>query len=493
MFVVGDVRQSIYRFRGAEPEIFDRWRERFPEPGRRNLTESFRSVPGIIHFVNALFAEQFAAAWPGEKPQDPVEHRLVPVREKLTDEPAVVFVWAVPPDPTEPEAEPAKSTAQDRRENEARLLARWIRQRLDAGWTVLDRRTEIERNAHAGDVAFLFRAMTDVSIYERALADEGFEYHTLGGSAFYAQQEIRDVVNLLSIVEDPFDEVALAGALRSPFFSLSDNGLFWLAHAGPGGLIAGLERCQEIPQLSAYDRGQAARAKHLLSRWRAVKDHVNLAAMVNQILDESSFEASLVCEHLGPRKLANCRKLLLIAREFDRQGGFTLADLVGRLRAYLDEPPREELAAATEEESTNIRLMSIHQAKGLEFPIVVVPDLNRETDSRTQWLGLDHDLGLVVRPAARPPARARISSPASRRIALAGRPSGPSRMMRTAGKRSGSSTWRPREPRFPGHLRGTAGRPQARVPRDAAPVGTVRLANRRLAGRSARDLAGASN
>ena len=105
------------------------------------------------------------------------------------------------------------------------------------------------------------------------------------------------------------------------------------------------------------------------------------------------------------RKLANTRKLLLIAREFDRQGGFTLADLVARLRGFLDEPPREELAAATEEESTNIRLMSIHQSKGLEFPIVAIPDLNRDSDSRTPWLGFHPDLGLVVRPVAPLPGR----------------------------------------------------------------------------------------
>src|SRR5208337_292409 len=343
MFVVGDVRQSIYRFRGAEPGIFDQWRDKFPDEGRKNLTENFRSVPGVIHFLNALFAEHFAEARPGEEPADQEEHRLVPVRKDLTDQPAVTFVWALPPEPTEPQlAEGVKTTAHDRRENEARTLARWIGQQLEAGWTILDRNTREPRRAHAGDIAFLFRAMTDVAIYERALADAGFDYHTLGGSAFYAQQEIHDVINLLSIVEDPCDEVALAGALRSPFFSLSDNGLFWLARAFPGGLIAGLERSEEILQLSPHDRYQTARARSLLARWREIKDRVGLAAIVTQILDESGFEASLVCEFLGARKLANARKLLLIARESDR---------------------------------------------------------------RTQWLGFHPDLGLVVRPVAPLPTR----------------------------------------------------------------------------------------
>ena len=85
------------------------------------------------------------------------------------------------------------------------------------------------------------------------------------------------------------------------------------------------------------------------------------------VLDESGFEAALVCEFLGSRKLANTRKLVRMARDFDRQENFTLADLVARLRADLDSPPREEQAATTDEDSPTIRLMSIHQARGWSF------------------------------------------------------------------------------------------------------------------------------
>ena len=302
------------------------------------------------------------------------------------------------------------------------------------------------------------------------------------------------MINLLSIVEDPFDEVALAGALRSPFFSLSDNGLFWLARAFPGGLIAGLERSEEIPQLSPHDRYQTARARSLLARWREIKDHVGLAAIVTQILDESGFEASLVCEFLGARKLANSRKLLLIAREFDRQGGFTLADLVARLRGFLDEPPREELAAATEEESTNIRLMSIHQAKGLEFPIVVIPDLNRESDSRTQWLGFHPDLGLVVRPVAPLPTRpgGEAESMSEHSLGwLTFRAIEEDENRREAIRLFYVAATRARD-----YLILSAGLPsgpQARVAGDAASLGAFRLANRPLPGSPAGDMAGSSS
>ena len=259
---------------------------------------------------------------------------------------------------------------------EAKCLARRLRERLDAGWPVFDRATNAIRPAHPGDVALLFRAMTDLWPYESALAEEGFDYHTIGGSAFYAQQEVHDVINLLSVVEDPFDEIAMAGALRSPFFGVSDEGLFWLATSFEGGgLAAGIHRLDEIAGMSPTDRRRASAALELLSRWRSAKDHEPMARLVARVLDESGFEAAVVCEFLGERKLANTRKIVRLARDFDRQGGFTLADFVARLRADLENEPREEQAATTDESGASIRLMSIHQAKGLEFPIVVLPDL----------------------------------------------------------------------------------------------------------------------
>jgi ATP-dependent helicase/nuclease subunit A len=399
MFVVGDAKQSIYRFRGAEPAILGQWSTEFAAEGRLRLTENFRSVPGVIHFVNALFAESFAEVDPDGDAANGPSHRLVPVRADVSDGPAVTFLWALPPTPEDavPEGK-TKASAEERRTNEARCLAGLLRDRLEAGWTIFDRDTRETRRAHAGDVAFLFRAMTEVWPYEAALAEMGFDYHTLGGSAFYAQQEVRDVVNVLSVVDDPLDEVSLAGVLRSPFFGLSDDGLFWLSRKFRGGLVEGVERVGEVVELNDRDRRAAERASELLTRWRGTKDRLPLGALVERVLDESGFEAALVCEFLGSRKLANTRKLVRLAGDFDRQENFSLGDFVARLRADLDDPPREEQAATTEEDSPTIRLMSIHQAKGLEFPIVVLPDLNRKPNQRAPFLGMSADLGLVVRP-----------------------------------------------------------------------------------------------
>lgn len=392
LFVVGDFKQSIYRFRGAAPRIFRDFRAEFPVEGRHALTENFRSSVGVVDFVNALFTEAFE----GEAPRLTPGPHAAPAGPG----PAVEFVWA---DETadDDEDEGAKKPRPDvdaRRRVEARWLARLVRARLAEGWPVRDRKTKQVRPAHPGDVAFLFRAMTDLAAYEQALEAEGFDYHVVGGKAFYAQHEVRDLINVLSSVEDPFDPVSLAGALRGPFFGLSDEALFWLNNAGRGDLADGLENADVVAELSPADRARALRARERLGRWRALKDRLPIAGLVDRVLDESGFEAALLGEPLGGRKRANARKLVRLARRFDARGGFTLAHFVARLRADLREPPREEQAATTEEEGTSVRLLSIHQSKGLEFPIVVVPDLNRKQDLSRGAVAFHPALGPLVRP-----------------------------------------------------------------------------------------------
>jgi ATP-dependent helicase/nuclease subunit A len=394
LFLVGDDKQSIYRFRGAKPRIFQEFRAGFAAAGRHALTENYRSVPAILDFVNALFADVFAETGEGA--------RLVPGPKTFpaTSGPAVEFLWT--DEPVDEDAGGTRLATSDQRKIEARWIARRLHQRLNEGWKVRDPGSGKLRDAGAGDIALLFRSMASVGDYEAALAAEGFDYHVVGGSAFYAQQEIHDLINVLSVIEDPRDVVSLAGALRSPFFCVSDDGLYWLSMSRFGDLADGLQHADEIDELSSPDGPQAWRARALLLRWRDLKDRVPIAALVDRVLDESGYEAALLGEYLGARKRANARKLVRMARQFDAHGGFTVADFVNRLRADLRRPPREEQAATTDEAGTSLRLMSIHQAKGLEFPIVVLPDLNRKSGDDRDFVGFHPDLGPLVRVAGDP-------------------------------------------------------------------------------------------
>ena len=394
LFLVGDFKQSIYRFRGARPELFRDSRDRFPAEGRLNLTENFRSVPAVLDFVNALFADTFTDPGTALKPGKPGP-------ENPDGPPAVAFLWGEVPEAARGAPRP---DADARRKDEARRLARLLASRLDEGWIVRDRKTGQARRATQGDVAFLFRSLSDASAYEGALVAEGLDYHVVGGSGFYAQQEVHDLINVLTAVEDPLDSIALAGSLRSPFFSISDDALYWIATEVPGAPQVGLERCGGplLERLPEADRPRASRARALLAGWRSAKDRIPIARLVDRILDESGYEASLLGEFLGDRKRANARKLVRMARRFDDQGGFTLADFVDRLRADLRAATKETQAATTDEQGQVIRLMSVHQAKGLEFPIVVLPDLDRKRPGELKRVAFDADLGPLVNPEADP-------------------------------------------------------------------------------------------
>jgi ATP-dependent helicase/nuclease subunit A len=385
LFLVGDVKQSIYRFRGARPELFARLRDEFPEAGRKSLRANFRSLPPVLDFVNALFA----TAFPGE------EHRLLSGLDlpPATTDPAVTLVWA-----SETAPGGAKVAVAQRRKVEARWLARLLAVGIESGrWTVRDRRTGAARPAEPGDVAILFRTLNDAAAYEDALVAAGLDYYVVGGAAFFGQQEVLDLINVLSVIEDPLDAVALAATLRGPFGGLSDNGLYWLGTVPKRDLPAAFEHWERLAHLDPQDRRRAGRLHGLLARWRSLKDAMPIADLLDRVLTESGVEAALPAEFLGDRRRANVRKLVRMARVYDAETGFTLGSFIERLRADWRDPPREEQAATTDEHETRaVRLMTIHQSKGLEFPIVVVPDLGRKDQAGRESMAATDDLGVVV-------------------------------------------------------------------------------------------------
>jgi ATP-dependent helicase/nuclease subunit A len=385
LLIVGDAKQSIYRFRGARPKIFLEVRKNLPAEGRLTLNENFRSVPSLVHFVNALFFNVFG----GEA------DNLIPTRAEHADsrgETVELLLMCR-------NATAKTDKAMPRREREADALASHLAQRLAAGWPVWDATSQSWRSARATDVAFLFRAMTDVDMYQQALAAKAIDSHIVGGQSYYSRQEVLDLVNLLAVIENPADEVALAAVLRAPCFGVSDEGLFWLGSSRFGGLAEGFANHERISDLNRWDRDRVARAARLLQHWHSVKDTSGIAALVDRVLDESGMEAASLLAHEGTQKFANLRKLASLARVYESEVGLFLHEFVDRIRDDLDDPPSEEQAAIVEEQGEAVRLMTIHQAKGREFPIVFLPDLDRGTRGHTEKFQFHDRLGLVPRTA----------------------------------------------------------------------------------------------
>ncbi len=394
LFAVGDFKQSIYRFNGSEPQVSLDLRKELTPSGRLSLTKNFRSQPAITDFVNAIFHDEFEGYEP-----------LTPARPQTTATPAVEFLWTPDGDGDDADDEPVDGkpapkkrrragAAHDARVTEAQWIARRLVELIESQEHLVVGKEGQPRPLQLGDVAVLLRTLSDAQVYEEAFRDHGLDYYLAGGHAFYSQQEIYDVLNLLRAVASTVDEIALAGALRSPLFSLTDETLFWLVQAH-GTLNAGLAAARVPETLTPEDAAKVRRASTTLSRLREEKDRLLVADLFALALELTGYDAILLTEFLGPRKAANVDKLLEQARMLDRSSPGDLQGFITQLSEFVVRAPKEALAA-TQTEGNVIRIMTIHHAKGLEFPLVVLPDLDRQRNQGSWQPVLDLQLGPLL-------------------------------------------------------------------------------------------------
>jgi ATP-dependent helicase/nuclease subunit A len=381
LFVVGDEKQSIYRFRGADVSVFGELRTHIAT--ELPLGTNFRSRPAILAFVNALAARIFDA------PADPAPHwtrfdasqRLVSHRA-AGDGVAVRLVTFV--------EEHARRTfpVAEARELEARVLA-----------GVVDR-LHTEEGFPYGAIAVLFRALTEVKTYENALRRREIPYYVVKGRGFFQCQEVSDVVSALAAVLDPTDATALAAALRSPLFGLDDDTLWrlaWPAERAQPALARRFAREATFADLPA-EAASLERARDVLLALRGLASRATIAELIEALCAATDFEAVCLTQFQGAQKVANVRKLIALAREWERKRFFSLRDFVRTIRRLAETEPREPEAALAAEGDDVVRLMTIHQAKGLEFPVVVVPDLGRIPRLDHRVPALDDEEGVVGGP-----------------------------------------------------------------------------------------------
>jgi ATP-dependent helicase/nuclease subunit A len=382
LFIVGDAKQSIYYFRGAEVEVFRRARGASGQTVP--LARNFRTLPEIVHFVNDVFAVS------GLLHAVEANYRGMEPHREACGECRIEFLL--------PEATEEKLLRSEQRTREAELLAARLAQ-MCAGQspvTVCDKETGEPRPAGFGDVAILFRTLSNVYFYEHSLKQMGIPYTLVAGAGFYQRQEVVDIRNLLTLVRDPWDEMSLLAFLRSPIVGLSDEALLRLR--GWGETRRGLARV-----FNAGDYAEDAEADCLDTARRLLADlrthaELPLPELLRRTLDVTGYEAILLDQFLGTQKASNVRKLLDLALDFSR----TRPPRLGDFLRYLDEVSAQEVregeAALTAEGTGAVRIMTIHKAKGLEFPIVAIPDLTRTPRyGGSGPVAVDRELGLAAR------------------------------------------------------------------------------------------------
>ena len=386
LFVVGDDKQSIYRFRGAEVTVFRELADRLSEEGEVvDLDVSFRTIPRGVAFANDLFGKLLGR---GET-RRPYESRYIDLAASRT-EPGDFLEVMIP----EPEAGESSS---DARAREGRMIAARISDMVASGEKLVwDAGAKRPRAVTFGDLAVLFRAMTQAYIYEHVFREAGVPYYILAGSGFFRAQEILDMLTALKCVERPRDEVALLGTLRSPLFGISDETLFFTSRSGS--MRAGLARAEDVPHVTDDQRQGLIDARDILNGLAGVKNRVPISRLLGEILRHTGYDATLLVQFMGRQKLANVEKLIDLARSFESKGLFTLDEFIRYIERFVEVEARESERAAEEESSNVVRMMSVHRAKGLEFPVVFVADLSHETRARGAGVVFDGDLGVSVQP-----------------------------------------------------------------------------------------------
>ncbi len=389
LFLVGDAKQSIYRFRGAQLEVFEDLCQRLGPDRQEDLDLSFRSHAGVVEFVNHVFAPLMGPAY------SPIRAR----REVLPAEHSVEILLA------RRDEGPIDSADQADRA-QAAAVAQRIRRMVDDGERrVWDAQAGAWRAVRWGDVAILFARMTNSLLYERELQRMEVPYYVLSGMGFFQQQEVFDVLNALRAIDNPLDDLALLGVLRSSLVGLDDNVLLHLAMAlRPPYFPALLEevRAGRTPLASVLGGprsralGEAVAMIHDLHRR---KDAVGIDRTLGELLERTAYEAVLLAQFQGKRMLGNVRMLLARAAAAAGQGT-CLADFLAEMDEFVAAEQRHEQAAVEGEAEDVVRVLTIHKAKGLEFPVVIVPDLNvgRRSNSPTLLQRRDWGLTLKVKP-----------------------------------------------------------------------------------------------
>lgn len=370
LFLVGDFKQSIYGFRGAEPDLFLEKEKQYFEDKKKiciPLVENFRSTPEVIRFINCFFDELWR--------EDQLKFdKLVACGEKVSESGSGVEILRL-------------RAGEDEKTDRGRIReAEWIAAKMEE--------LHIQEKIPYGEMAILFQAVTELGIYENALKARGIPYYALSSRSFYVQPEVRDMISFLSFLENPFSDIALAASLRSPLFQLKEDTLYWLSAAAKKEnentpLYEGVKRCAEIAEISEEEQRKLEFFSQIAGELSVLKDKLRITELLDLILAKTAYDLFVLNAPQGVRRYANLKKLIQIARRLEAFEPVSLEGFLRTLKRFEMQDVQESEAQIEGEQSGRVvRLLSIHRAKGLEFPVVFLADLGRKKQSSDSKLFL---------------------------------------------------------------------------------------------------------
>ena len=353
MFIVGDPKQSIYRFRGADIRAYERFTGMLIEQGAKkcDLQTNFRSHEGLIAPINAIFEKIML-------PEEGLQPSYLPIfpRPGLPPSEAGLEIALI----CELKDAQAEISAPARQRAEARWIAGFIQRGRAEGRHALK------------DIAILLRSVTPLGYYLDALKEFSIPYVVEADRYFYGTQEVVDFVNLLRALDDPFDELSLAGLLRSPMCGLDDRQLYELARARQ------LSYVQDPKDglLSAAAHRRVAAFFKSLRGLRARVGREPLTALIGRVLEETFLLEHCSAAYFSEQMASNLMKFVRMAAQAGYSRAMTLKEFIREVCRSMERSADEGESPLADEQLDAVRILTIHKSKGLEFPVVIMPNLS---------------------------------------------------------------------------------------------------------------------
>lgn len=365
LFIVGDPKQSIYLFREADVTRFRDASSLITDKcsGKEiPLDVCFRSSPAVITFVNTLFSGLFHTV---EKPWE-FPYQATRASDERAGHAGTVSLLLTEKngDISEPEAVADEILALVRDHLEVYEEGDRSREGL---------RTFTTKPAAWRDIAILLERRTKLGEYLHALGRRNIPYYVHKGSGFYQCQEILDLINLLTFLLKSYDDISLVGLLRSPYIGMKDTDIVDIRRSGRGSFYERLQKWGENCK-------KAARTYNLLATWRNRAGRWRVSDLIQSVLDESGVFAVYGGLAEGQQILSNIRKLQEMVRTQEEKGRYQLPDLVADLSEAVKTGDQEGEAMVDDPGLDAVRIMTIHAAKGLEFPVVIVPEMGQRSN-----------------------------------------------------------------------------------------------------------------
>lgn len=370
LFIVGDPKQSIYRFRRADIEMYEDAKARMGKNRLLTISQNFRCAPSLVQAVNKIFEDLIRTPEDGQ-----YQPGYVPLyfgRKEGTVPPKHGTVLLYPPG----RKEVVMTSTKECRSWESRYVASFIQKLVaEEKWQVWDDSDQSFRSIMFKDIAILMRTYTPLNPLEEALRSYEVNYRVIGGRHFYKRQEVQQLLAVLQATDNPNDKVSLIAAVRSPFFGISDEELF-LFHANGG-------------SLNYLQKGQATALEQpfrLLRELHEMRNQASVDALLKKLYEETGGLVLFLLKPQGEQRVANLLKVGDVARALDERGMLSFRGFVRWLSERQEEEAEEEEPPTLERGDDFVRLLTIHRAKGLEFPVVILADLAHKDGGREDFI-----------------------------------------------------------------------------------------------------------